>query len=84
MPQTLSQNVMASMRWPPLTLLASASIRDKSVLIAVEPASGFRIDAALMQSGRYAAAYLGLGLQRYGSAGEGATGSGDPAEDPAW
>lgn len=40
--------------------------------------------AALMQSGRYAAAYLGLGLERYGMPGTGRTGSLNPAEDPAW
>ncbi|MFC0626661.1 SIS domain-containing protein [Kribbella deserti] len=40
--------------------------------------------AALMQSGRYGAAYLGLGLARYGMPGTGTTGSLNPAEDPAW
>ena len=41
--------------------------------------------AALMQHGRYAAAYLGLGLGRYGTAVEDSpAGSGNPAEDPAW
>lgn len=42
--------------------------------------------AALMQHGRYAAAYLGLGLGRYGTAAdpESPAGSGNPAEDPAW
>jgi hypothetical protein len=40
--------------------------------------------AALMQSGRYAAAYLGIGLQRYGNADDDENGTGNPAEDPAW
>ena len=41
--------------------------------------------AALMQHGRYAAAYLGIALGRYGTAVEdSAAGSGNPAEDPAW
>lgn len=41
--------------------------------------------AALMQQGRYAAAYLGIALGRYGTAVEDSpAGSGNPAEDPAW
>jgi hypothetical protein len=41
--------------------------------------------AALTQHGRYAAAYLGIGLGRYGTPVEEApTVPGNPAEDPAW
>jgi hypothetical protein len=41
--------------------------------------------AALMQQGRYAAAYLGIALGRYGTAVDDSSGgSGNPAEDPAW
>jgi nucleotide-binding universal stress UspA family protein len=41
--------------------------------------------AALTQHGRYAAAYLGLGLGRYGTpVGEAPGLPGNPAEDPAW
>lgn len=41
--------------------------------------------AALMQHGRYAAAYFGIGLGRYGTATEDAPAvPGNPAEDPAW
>jgi hypothetical protein len=41
--------------------------------------------AALTQHGRYAAAYLGIGLGRYGTPVEEAPSvPGNPAEDPAW
>ena len=41
--------------------------------------------AALTQHGRYAAAYLGLGLGRYGAAGDmDPVELGNPSEDPAW
>jgi len=41
--------------------------------------------AALTQHGRYAAAYLGLGLGRYGTpVGEAPGLPGNPSEDPAW
>jgi hypothetical protein len=41
--------------------------------------------AALTQHGRYAAAYLGLGLGRYGAAGDmDPVEPGNPSEDPAW
>jgi hypothetical protein len=41
--------------------------------------------AALTQHGRYAAAYLGIGLGRYGTPREDAPAvPGNPAEDPAW
>jgi len=41
--------------------------------------------AALTQQGRYAAAYLGIGLGRYGMATvDDPVGSGNPSEDPAW
>lgn len=41
--------------------------------------------AALSQHGRYAAAYLGIGLGRYGAAGDtDPVELGNPSEDPAW
>jgi len=41
--------------------------------------------AALTQHGRYAAAYLGIGLGRYGSASDDEpVEQGNPSEDPAW
>ena len=40
--------------------------------------------AALTQHGRYAAAYLGIGLGRYGTPVEDSSAPGNPAEDPAW
>jgi len=67
-------------------LEAKAQAHDVRVY-TVTQASGTDIAryAALTQYGRYAAAYLGIGLGRYGSATDAEpVETGNPSEDPAW